>query len=289
VKTYVTTRIDDFIILTATSSPEEAFGAASNMLGHRLVTKQTSSSGLLVDKLYVAETMKYKDEMYLAMTLDRAKYCPAIIISKEGGVDIETLAKEHPEKLHKFWFNASTGVTPELIEAIQAKLELPQREMKNLEKVLNNMAKLFVAKDALLLEINPLVRTEEGEFICLDAKFNIDNAAKNRQKDLFALQDVATRSPDELEAEKHGLVYINLDGDIGNVVNGAGLAMATNDAISLYGGKSANFLDAGGLATKETFQKALEIILRDPRVKSILVNIYGGESIAQTNLENALT
>jgi succinyl-CoA synthetase beta subunit len=155
--------------------------------------------------------------------------------------------------------------------------------------VLKNMAKLFVAKDALLLEINPLVRTEEGEFICLDAKFNIDNAAKNRQKDLFALQDVATRSPDELEAEKHGLVYINLDGDIGNVVNGAGLAMATNDAISLYGGKSANFLDAGGLATKETFQKALEIILRDPRVKSILVNIYGGESIAQTNLENALT
>jgi succinyl-CoA synthetase beta subunit len=259
------------------SSAGEAFSAASNMLGHRLITKQTSSSGLLVDKLYIVEKLKYRDEMYLAITIDRAKYRPAIIISKEGGVDIEKLAKEHPEKLHKFWFNASTGVTPELVEEIHTKLELPQGEMDNLSEVLKNMAELFVAKDATLLEINPLVRTSEGDFICLDAKFNIDNAAKSRQKELFATEDHAKRSPDELEAEKYGLVYIHLDGDIGNIVNGAGLAMATNDAISVYGGKSANFLDAGGLATKETFQKAFEIILRDPRVKSILVNIYGGK------------
>jgi succinyl-CoA synthetase beta subunit len=269
--------IDSFEILTMASSPDEAFNAADKMLGHRLKTKQTSASGLLVDKLYVTEKMKYKDEMYLAMTIDRAKYRPAIIISKEGGVDIETLAKEQPEKLHKFWFNASTGVTPELTEEISKRLELPKGEMNNLIKVLKNMAKLFVAKDATLLEINPLVRTSEGDFVCLDAKFNIDSSAKSRQKGLFASSDQSARSPDELEAEKYGLVFINLDGDIGNVVNGAGLAMATNDAISVYGGKSANFLDAGGLATKETFQKALEIILRDTRVKSILVNIYGGE------------
>src|SRR6266498_2905277 len=182
------------------------------MLGHRLITKQTPSSGLLVDKLYVTEKLKYKEEMYLAITIDRAKYRPAIIISKEGGVDIETLAKEQPEKLHKFWFNASTGVTPELAKEINVKLKLPPGEMKNLEKVLKNMTKLFVAKDATLLEINPLVRTAEGEFVCLDAKFNIDNAAAKRQKDLFASQDQSARTPDEMEAEQYGLVYINLDG-----------------------------------------------------------------------------
>lgn len=229
-----------------------------------------------VNKVYVAEPIKYEDEWYLAMTIDRERYCPAIIMSKSGGVDIETVAKEHPDQLLSFHFSLTKGITPDLVEKISKALGSPPNEIENLKTMLTRMLELFKSKDATLLEINPLVRDKEGKFTCLDAKFSFDNAAEKRQAELFALRDREQENKDELEAEKYGLVYIRLDGNIGNVVNGAGLAMATNDAIAFHGGRSANFLDAGGQATKETMQKAFEIIVGDPRVSTIFVNIYGG-------------
>jgi succinyl-CoA synthetase beta subunit len=247
------------------------------MLGQSLITKQTPPKGLLVNKVYVTEALEYVDEFYLAMTIDRSNYCPAIIISRAGGVDVETTAKRQSEEIHKFRFTLSEGITSDLVSLVKDELAFTEKEGKNMEDLLKKMLKLFKGKDATLLEINPLVRTAAGDFICLDAKFNFDNAAACRQKELFSLRDKSQELGDEVLAETYGLVYIRLDGNIGNVVNGAGLAMATNDAISLYGGQSANFLDAGGQATKETMQKAFEIILKDARVKVILVNIYGGK------------
>ncbi|KAF2480734.1 ATP-grasp domain-containing protein [Neohortaea acidophila] len=252
---------------------------AAQMLGHRLITKQTDEKGLSVNKLYVAETIKYDDEWYLAMTIDRENYSPAIIVSKAGGMDIETVAKEHPDQLLTFHFSISQGITPDLVKRLSSALKTSEKETKNLETILTRMHKVFTAKDATLLEINPLVRSSDGNFTCLDAKFSFDDAASPRQKELFALRDSDDIEQDqstEMEAKEYDLVYIRLDGNIGNVVNGAGLAMATNDAIAYHGGSSANFLDAGGQATQQTMQKAFEIILRDERVKCILVNIYGG-------------
>lgn len=246
------------------------------MLQSRLITKQTGDRGLVVEQVYVAEILEFEEEWYLAMTIDRENYTPAIIISKKGGVDIETVAKEHPEELFTFHFKISEGITGKLVGQIAKSLNASADESKNLETLLNGMYKIFVDKDATLLEINPLVRTADNNFTCLDAKFTFDNAAEKRQKDLFALRDSQHEIPEEVEAEKYGLVYVRMEGNIGNVVNGAGLAMATNDAIGLYGGASANFLDAGGQATKNTMLKAFAIIMRDERVKTIFVNIYGG-------------
>ena len=261
--------------------PSAAESIASKMLGHRLKTKQTGEPGLKVNKVYVAETIKYDDEWYLAMTIDREKYAPAIIISKEGGVDIETMAKENPEKLLTFHYSISEGITPSLIKEISSSLNTSEKETENLQTILTRMHQVFVAKDATLLEINPLVlSTADSTFTCLDAKFSFDDAASPRQKEIFNLRDsddVEEGASVEQEAKEYDLVYIRLDGNIGNVVNGAGLAMATNDAIAFNGGSSANFLDAGGQATTQTMQKAFEIILRDERVKCILVNIYGGK------------
>ena len=258
------------------NNPEEGEKIAAQMLGHKLNTNQTSGDGLKVNKLLVAEAIKYSDEWYLAMTIDREAYLPAIILSKNGGVDIETTAKQTPEQLHSFHFKLSDGITPELMEKVSSTLGTSQVETNNLKDILERLYKIFAEKDATLLEINPLVRSANGSFTGVDAKFSFDKAAERRQKELFALRDSAQEVSEEVEAEQYGLVYIRMDGNIGNVVNGAGLAMATNDAIAHHGGSSANFLDAGGQATKETMQKAFEIILRDPRVKTILVNIYGG-------------
>jgi succinyl-CoA synthetase beta subunit len=218
--------------------------------------------------------MDYENEFYLALTIDRTKYSPVIVISKQGGVDVEDAAEG---QMHKFHFNVSTGITSDIEVDIRKTLQLDDVEGDAMCSLLKKMVKLFVEKDATLLEINPLARTAKGQFVCLDAKFSFDDAAVKRQADLFDLRDRSQERAEEIEAEKYGLVYIRLDGNIGNVVNGAGLAMATNDAVELYGGKSANFLDAGGQATKETMLAAFKIIISDPRVKVILVNIYGGE------------
>lgn len=249
---------------------------AAKMFGQWLKTKQTTGDGIKVNQIYVAESIEHDDEWYLALTLDRENYTPVVVVSKKGGVDVEKLAKEKPDELHSFKFSLTSGITAELVSRISECLKLPPKEVESLRKTLTGLYNLFVAKDATLLEINPLARSSNGTFTCLDAKFTFDPAAEKRQKELFALRDREKEVEEELEAEKYGLIYIKMDGNIGNVVNGAGLAMATNDAISDHGGTSANFLDAGGQATKETMQKVFEIILRDERVKTILVNVYGG-------------
>ncbi|CAK7231241.1 hypothetical protein SBRCBS47491_007864 [Sporothrix bragantina] len=263
---------------------------ASRMLGQRLQTKQTAAGqALAVNKLYVVEPVPHTEEWYLAMTIDRETYRPTIVLSPTGGgVDIEAVARDHPEQLFTFPFQYTAGITDALCEEIASTLNSRgvspgATQLQQLREVLEKLHALFVAKDATLLEINPLAVTEKGSFVALDAKFTIDNAAERRQPELFkeSQEDAAASADisleaDEAEAAKYGLVYVRMDGSIGNVVNGAGLAMATNDAIALYGGKSANFLDAGGQATKETMVQAFRIILRDPRVNVVLVNIYGG-------------
>jgi succinyl-CoA synthetase beta subunit len=247
------------------------------MLGNRLTTAQTGPGGELVKRVYMAETVKFQQEYYLAMTIDRAKFSPVVILSKQGGVDVESTIQNDSGKPHKFWFSLRGGIDDNIISDIKTQMGFSDSEIDNITDILKKMFQIFVQKDATVLEVNPLVRTKEGKFVCLDTKFVFDDAAERRQKDIFALRDKENEVQDEIEAEKYGLVYVRLDGNIGNVVNGAGLAMATNDAVELYGGKSANFLDAGGQATKETMLGAFKIIMGDPRVKAILVNIYGGE------------
>ncbi|CAI7589516.1 unnamed protein product [Penicillium glandicola] len=253
-------------------SASEAFKSATNMLGHNLTTAQTPQDGLRVDKLYIYKAVSVAQEFYIAMTFDRQRSSPVLLISDTGGMNIES----NIDNLHKLWFGLSTGITDEIDAYIQAELGFSDLEMKEIHRILVQMVKLFKEKDATLLELNPLVRTEEGNFVCLDAKFGFDNAARYRQGGIFGLEERSPEEEEEDQLAKLGLSYVKLDGNIGNIVNGAGLAMATNDLISLYGGKCANFLDVGGAATKETLSKAFGILKKDPRVKGILVNIYGG-------------
>ncbi|CAG8028673.1 unnamed protein product [Penicillium salamii] len=252
-------------------SPREAYQSALNMLNHNLTTKQTPPSGLPVHKLYIYKAVDITHEYYLAITFDRKRSSPIILISDSGGVDIET-----SNRLHQLWFQLDTGITPEIDAYIQAELGFSDSEMVGIHKMLCDMVRLFREKDATLLELNPLVRTEEG-FVCIDAKFEFDNSARFRQDDIFACEEGEGVEVKEVkEAEKLGLSYVKLDGNIGNIVNGAGLAMATNDLITLVGGSCANFLDVGGGATREGLVKAFRILWGDERVKGVLINIYGG-------------
>ncbi|KAJ5322387.1 succinate-CoA ligase [Penicillium brevicompactum] len=258
------------------TSPSDAREKSEKMLGHRLHTQQTNQNGLLVNKVYVAEHLAFDSEYYIAITIDRENYAPAVIVSKQGGVDIEDAAHNDSNAILRFPLEYDQGVTDEIAKEISQSLGLTEKPAESLTDMLKKLYNLFTSHDATLLEINPLVRTPNDEFVCLDSKFTFDNAAAPRQPNVSAMQDKEQDSTGEQNAQKHGLVYVRLEGNIGNVVNGAGLAMATNDAISFYGGKSANFLDAGGQATTETMVKAFEIILKDERVEVILVNIYGG-------------
>ncbi|OHE97205.1 hypothetical protein CORC01_07459 [Colletotrichum orchidophilum] len=246
------------------------------MLGHYLRTEKSIGNGTLINKLHVTEALKSEKKWYLAITFDRENYCPILIVSKRGGLDVETIATQHPNELHTFAIGFTEGITPGITRNVSKCLEASAKEAEDLEDILRRLYKIFKTKDATFLEIKTLASSSEGGLTCMDASFSFDDAAAKRQKALFAERDTEHEIPEEVEAEKYGLVYVRMDGDIGNVVNGAGLAMATNDAIALHGGASANFLDAGGQATKETMVKAFEIILRDQRVKTILVNIYGG-------------
>ncbi|EFQ32386.1 CoA-ligase [Colletotrichum graminicola M1.001] len=188
------------------------------------------------------------------------------------------MIQQYPEQFRTFTLGYTRGITREIVESISKFLDASAKERDSLQRILGRLYKVFTAKDATLLEIGSLARSHDGTLTCLDVRVVFDDAASKRQVDVFSLRDVMHEISEEVEAEKYGLVYVKMDGNIGNVVNGAGLAMATNDAIALYGGSSANFLDAGGQATKHTMVKAFEIILRDERVKTILVNIYGGKS-----------
>ncbi|CEJ83797.1 hypothetical protein VHEMI03261 [[Torrubiella] hemipterigena] len=256
----------------AAQSPQAAEALAASILNN-----SDAPDGVNIQHIYVAESAKYNELWYLGMTVDRENYCPAIILSKKGGgKNIKTIAQESPESLMTFPFGLTAGITDELMSNITQKAGLSAAQTKNLRGVLTAMHSIFKAKDAMLLEIPSLGVTSSGAMTAIDSNFTFDDDGAKRQKDLFALRDKDQEVSDEVAAEKFGLVYIRMDGNIGNVVNGAGLAMATNDAVSNAGGKSANFLDAGGQATKETMMEAFGIILRDERVKAILVNIYGG-------------
>ncbi|KAJ5280033.1 Succinate--CoA ligase subunit beta [Penicillium angulare] len=235
-------------------SPNEAFESAKNMLGYYLTTKQTPAEGLLVKKLYIYKAVDVAQEYYVALTFDRDRSMPVLLISDEGGVNIETKVN----KLQKYWFHMPHGIGPEITAYIQAQLGFSDPEMATMSHILRQMVELFEQKDATLLELNPLARTPEGDFICLDAKFTFDNSASFRQHGLFSLEERSPEEELEYEASKLGLSYIRLDGNIGNIVNGAGLAMATNDLISLYGGRCGNFLD------------------NDKQITGIFINIYGG-------------
>lgn len=254
------------------NSPDEAYENASQMLGSYLVTNQTLPSGLLVNKLYIYKCVDISKEFYMAVTFDRERCRPIILMSDEGGVDIESNANQ----LQRFWFHLSTGITPEIMAYIEAQLGFSDSEMKVISHILRRLVKLFREKDATLLELNPLVRTTDGSFVCLDAKMSFDDSAKFRQPYLFSLEEHVPGEESQYEASQMGLSYVRLDGDIGVIVNGAGLAMATNDLITLCGGKCANFLDIGGGATKETLSKAFSILRDDSRAKGLFINIYGG-------------
>ncbi|OAQ60111.1 Succinyl-CoA synthetase, beta subunit [Pochonia chlamydosporia 170] len=260
----------------AVSTPEQAHEVAAKMLSQTLLPKQNSPNGHVVENLYITETAAYDSQWYLAMTIDRENYRPAIIISKNGGIDLEILLQEHPKSVFTFNFGLSEGISDSLVQNIEKTLTMTAGESQNLKQILTQMYCIFLDREGTHLEINPLAQSPDGSFTSLSANFTFDNAAARRQEELFALRDKTQEVQDEVEAEKHGLVYVKMDGNIGNVVNGAGLAMATNDAIGFHGGASANFLDAGGKATKDTMIQAFRIITRDERVKSILVNIYGG-------------
>ncbi|KHN95194.1 succinyl-CoA synthetase beta chain [Metarhizium album ARSEF 1941] len=260
----------------AVSTPDQAEHVASRMLKQNLVTKYNSPHGHFVDKLYVTEAATCDAHWYLAMTIDRENYRPAIIVSKVGGVELHDVVEQRPESLFTFNFGLSEGITDALVQDIQRRLGTTGQETESLTHILTQMHSIFRDREATHLEINPLGRCPDGSFTSLSANFAFDKAAEQRQADMFALRDKTQEVPDEVEAEKHGLVYVRMDGNIGNVVNGAGLSMATNDAIGFHGGSSANFLDAGGKATKDTMMQAFRIITRDKRVRAILVNIYGG-------------
>ncbi|KAL9058121.1 MAG: hypothetical protein Q9206_002078 [Seirophora lacunosa] len=247
------------------------------MLGQPLFTHETPPEGLPVDKVYVVEQLKAGHPVYLAITTDRTKACPVLVMSKGGDTDFEALtAARNPKLLVKAPLDYAKGVTAEVVSTICEPFEL-HADSEHLTALLHNLFTFFKERDATRIEINPLLREcTTGRLVCANPKVSIDNAASKRQAQIFDLRDRSQEMAVELEAEKHGLVYIQLEGNIGCLVNGAGLAMATNDAVAYYGGRCANFLDGGGQATKETMMKAFELILSDKRVNTILVNIYGG-------------
>ncbi|EGO96082.1 ADP-forming succinate--CoA ligase subunit beta [Acidiphilium sp. PM] len=257
-------------------SPEEVAAAAEAMLGNTLVTKQTGPAGRVVRRVYVEAGCDIKRELYLSLLVDRAKSEIVIMASTEGGMEIEEVAEKHPEKILRVAVDPASGISGFHARRLGFGLGLDATQMKAFAKFVNAMYKAFVALDCAIVEINPLVVTGAGEVVALDAKVSFDDNALYRHPDLEKLRDEAEEDPKELEAAKHSLNYVALDGSIGCMVNGAGLAMATMDIIKLYGAEPANFLDVGGGATKERVTAAFKIILSDPNVEGILVNIFGG-------------
>ncbi|MEL3890054.1 ADP-forming succinate--CoA ligase subunit beta [Ferrovibrio sp. MS7] len=249
---------------------------AKAMLGMTLVTHQTGPEGKLVKRLYVEEGCDIKRELYLSLLIDRATSRITVMASTEGGMDIEEVAAKHPKKIFKLAIDPVTGLQPFHARKIAFALKLKDKQVGSAVKFLQAMYQAFVGLDASIVEINPLVVTGAGDLIALDAKMNFDDNALFRHKDVAEMRDPDEEDPSELEAAKYELNYVKLDGKIGCMVNGAGLAMATMDIIKLYGSEPANFLDVGGGATKERVTAAFKIILKDPNVKGILVNIFGG-------------
>jgi len=255
---------------------DEVYQNAKKMLGMTLVTHQTGPEGKLVNKLLVEEGCRIKKEYYVAILLDRQVGRLTVMASAEGGMDIEEVAEKHPEKIHKVWVDPAVGLRPFQANQIAYAMGMKDKVAAKCSKFLMGLYKAFVEKDCSIAEINPLVETEDGDVLALDCKMNFDSNGLYRQKDIVELRDISEEDPTEVEASKHDLAFIKLDGNIGCLVNGAGLAMATMDIIKLHGAEPANFLDVGGGASKEKVTAAFKIILKDPNVKGILVNIFGG-------------
>lgn len=257
-------------------SVDEVREHAAEMLGKTLVTVQTGPQGKQVQRLYVTDGVDIEKEFYLAILVDRETGRPAIVASTEGGMNIEDVAHETPEKIRTITVDPATGLMPHHGREVAAALGLTGDLAKQAGKVLGSLYKAFIGTDASQIEINPLAVTDKGQLMVLDAKVGFDNNAEFRHPDLEELRDLTEEDPMEIEASKYDLSYIKLDGSIGCMVNGAGLAMATMDIIKLEGGEPANFLDVGGGANKEKVTAAFKIILSDPAVQGILVNIFGG-------------
>jgi len=257
-------------------SPAEAGKHTEAMLGMTLITKQTGAAGKKVRKVYVENGCNIARELYLAITLDRESERFAVIASTEGGMDIEEVAEATPEKIHNVLVDPVAGLSPWQSRALGFKLDLDGDQVKRFDRFLGGLYRLFVDKDASLIEINPLVVTEEGDLLALDGKLNFDDNALFRHPEIAGLRDPEEEDLLERTAAEMDFSYVSLDGNIGCMVNGAGLAMATLDMITLAGGSPANFLDVGGDADKERIENAFKLILRDDDVQTILVNIFGG-------------
>jgi len=254
---------------------EDAQNAANSILGMNLITHQTGPEGKKVNKILITEALDIKKEYYFAITFDRSKNCDVLIVSDEGGVDIEEVANNSPEKIIKAWINDSENSLLNGINEIISKLSL-EKYQNQIEDIFRKLYRCYYESDCSLLEINPLVITTDDDVIALDAKVNIDSNALFRHPEIKSYRDKSEENPLELKASEYGLNYIKLDGNVGCMVNGAGLAMATMDIIKHYGGEPANFLDVGGAANVETIKNGFKIILSDRNVKSILINIFGG-------------
>ena len=257
-------------------SEAEAKAAAEFMLSNRMVSVQTGAEGVPVSVLLVAPGVEIVKEYYLAITVDRGRNTATLIASAEGGMDIEEVAHKHPEKVLKTPLHPTLGLLPFQAAEVAYALGFKEKQARTVAGIITALSKAFYSTDASLAEINPLVFTEDGQIVALDAKFNFDDNAMFRQKEIEAMHDESQERPLDVRAAKAHLNYINLDGDIGCLVNGAGLAMATMDIVKLHGGEPANFLDVGGGVTAAGAIEAFRIILADPNVKGILVNIFGG-------------
>jgi len=257
-------------------SVEEVVTNVDEMLGNTLVTKQTGPEGKQVNRLYIEDGADIDRELYLSILIDRTVGRPAFVVSTEGGMDIEAVAEETPEKILTLPINPETGVTADDVKKLNEALKLEGEAAADGEKLFPILYKAFTEKDMSLLEVNPLIVMENGRLRVLDAKVSFDGNALFRHDDVVALRDTSEEDEKEIEASKYDLAYVALDGNIGCMVNGAGLAMATMDIIKLYGAEPANFLDVGGGASKEKVTAAFKIITADPAVKGILINIFGG-------------
>jgi len=262
-------------------SPENASEIANNMLGGTLVTLQTGEAGKLVSKVLVAQDVFYPgpnepDEYYMSVLLDREKKQNVIIYTTEGGMDIEEVAESTPEKIHKEWIDPATGLLPFQARKIAFNLGLEGTAFKEMVRFVSALYRAYDETDSEMFEINPVLKTSDDKIIAVDAKVSLDDNALFRHKDFAELRDLSEEDPTEVEAGNYNLNYVKLDGNVGCMVNGAGLAMATMDIIKLSGGEPANFLDVGGTANAETVEAGFRIIMSDPNVKAILINIFGG-------------
>jgi succinyl-CoA synthetase beta subunit len=257
-------------------SIEDVRKRASEILGMQLVTHQTGPGGQKVRRLLVEEGADIKKEFYVGMVVDRVTQKVVLMASSEGGMEIEEVAAKHPEKIHKVFVDPAQGLTDADADEVAKRIGIPEPSVPQARALFEALYKCFLDTDASLVEVNPLILTGDGRVLALDAKLNFDDNALFRHPDIAAMRDLDEEDPAEVEASKSDLNYIQLEGDIGCLVNGAGLAMATMDIIKVYGGRPANFLDVGGGATTEKVTEAFKIMLRNPSLKAILVNIFGG-------------